>query len=382
MDIRDLLVRHEKLVHLTEGGKDGNRPRKLSSATGQPGPTENHVEADMGNYQQRTTQQHYVPPMTASVVPTMAPDPRIPPRAAPACNLDLLSDAATHLASAGDVSAMQPMMAELAPPPNDLGRVKTYDETMGYGDRGREQEAGMMPASYPAQPPHQTFDDYHLFLDDFASSSHFLPASFDADQSYGLWSRPPGSMKTAPYFPSTRFPSLQPDPRDPSDGASRMHEDVMRAPTWRISAADHTAIKSRLDEFSSVLPADFVFPSRHTLSRFVEGYISGFHEQLPFLHIATLSVTELSPELLLAILAVGAQYRFESHRGHALWYAAKAVALEQVKRRHSHELHGLLPTAAAYSPHSTRPSPSSGFRHSFTSVQQERPMTQETHREP
>ena len=156
----------------------------------------------------------------------------------------------------------------------------------------------------------------------------------------------------------------------------------MRAPTWRISAVDHTVIKNRLDEFSSVLPNDFVFPSRHTLTRFLEGYISGFHEHLPFLHIPTLSPTDLAPELLLAILSVGAQYRFESHRGHALWYAAKAVALEQIRRRHSHEVHGLLPTPAAYSPHSTRPSPSSGFRHSFTSVHQDRPMTQDTHREP
>jgi len=161
-----------------------------------------------------------------------------------------------------------------------------------------------------------------------------------------------------------------------------MHEDSMRAPNWRISATDHTVIKNRLDEFSSVLPTDFVFPSRHTLTRFLEGYISGFHENLPFIHLPTLSPTELSPELLLAVLAVGAQYRFETNRGHALWYAAKAVALEQIRRRHSHEVHGLLPTPAAYSPHSTRPSPSSGFRHSFTSVHQDRPMTQDTHREP
>jgi hypothetical protein len=161
-----------------------------------------------------------------------------------------------------------------------------------------------------------------------------------------------------------------------------MQEDGARIPIWRISAMDHTVIRNRLDEFSSALPNDFVFPSRHTLNRFLEGYISGFHDNLPFLHLPTLSPTDLSPELLLAILAVGAQYRFETNRGHALWYAAKAVALEQIRRRHSHEVHGLLPTPAAYSPHSTRPSPSAGFRHSFPSVHQDRPMTQDTHREP
>lgn len=157
---------------------------------------------------------------------------------------------------------------------------------------------------------------------------------------------------------------------------------MTRSQLLRISVNDHNAIKNRLDEFSSVLPKDFVFPSRHTLTRFLEGYVSGFHEHLPFLHLPTLSPVDISPELLLAILAVGAQYRFESNRGYALWFAAKAVSLEQIRRRQSSEMNALLPTPAAYSPHSTRPSPNTTYRHSFASAQSERPITQDTHREP
>ncbi|KAK4150378.1 hypothetical protein C8A00DRAFT_18075 [Chaetomidium leptoderma] len=396
---RDLLVRHEKLVHLNEGSsnKDGNRPRKPSSAGVAPGSAESHqVDTEMlGMHQPQKQQQkprlvhsHYqAEPVQPSVVPSLPPDPRIATRA-PACNLDLLSDAATHLASGGEVNNMQPgMMQGLAQPPADLAPVKAYHETMPYGDRPRDQEPGVLAPGYPAQPPPPAFDDYNLFLDDYATSSHFLPPSLEAEQGFGMWSRPPGAelgrglSKPPSAFPS-RFPSLQPDLRDPSGEASRMHDDGARVPIWRISAMDHTVIRNRLDEFSSTLPNDFVFPSRHTLNRFLEGYISGFHDNLPFLHLPTLSPTDLSPELLLAILAVGAQYRFETNRGHALWYAAKTVALEQIRRRHSHEVHGLLPTPAAYSPHSTRPSPSSGFRHSFPSVHQDRPMTQDTHREP
>lgn len=282
---------------------------------------------------------------------------------------------------------MQPaMMQGLTQPSADLAPVKSYHEAMPYGDRARDHDQGVMSASYVPQPPPPAMDDYNLFLDDYATSSHFLPPSLESEQGFSMWSRhgaadlARGPSKPPSAFPS-RFPSLQPDMRDP-EGGPRMHEDGARAPNWRISAMDHTVIKSRLDEFSSVIPNDFVFPSRHTLNRFLEGYISGFHDHLPFLHLPTLSPTELSPELLLAILAVGAQYRFETNRGHALWYAAKAVALEQIRRRHSHEVHGLLPTPAAYSPHSTRPSPSSGFRHSFPSVHHDRPMTQDTHREP
>ena len=390
MDISDLLVRHEKLVHLNEGGnKDGPRPRKPSSAgTAVAGPSESHVDTEMLNMQQRTPQSHtlYRPePMQPSVASSLPPDSRLAARA-PACNLDLLSDAATHLASGGEVSNMQPAMMQMPQPPPDMAPVKPYPDGMSYADRGREPDPGPLPGDYPAQPPQAAYDDYSPFLDDFAT--HFLPSSLDAEQGFGVWQRPGGELggrggpsKPSSTFPS-RFPSLQPDARDPSDMNSRLHEDGIKAPNWRISAMDHAAIKNRLDEFSSVLPNDFVFPSRHTLNRFLDGYINGFHDHLPFLHLPTLLPIDLSPELLLAILAVGAQYRFETNRGHALWYAAKAVALEQIRRRHSHEVHGLLPTPAAYSPHSTRPSPSSGFRHSFPSVHQDRPMTQDTHREP
>lgn len=416
MDIRDLLVRHEKLVHLNEGSasKDGARPRKHSSGGLAPGPPESPVDTEMlgmpPQQPQPQQQQHQhhppqhqpqqqpqkprpmhpqyqvdpVPPPPA--VPSLPPDGRLTTRA-PACNLDLLSDAATHLASAGDNSMAPSMMQGLAPPPTDLPPVKPYHETLPpYGERPRDQDQGVLAPGYAAQPPPPAFDDYNLFLDDYATSSHFLPPSLEAEQGFGsMWSRPAGGdlgrggmSKPPSAFPS-RFPSLQPDLRDPSGEGSRMHDGV---PVWRISAMDHTVIRNRLDEFSSALPNEFVFPSRHTLNRFLEGYISGFHDNLPFLHLPTLSPTDLSPELLLAILAVGAQYRFETNRGHALWYAAKSVALEQIRRRHSHEVHGLLPTPAAYSPHSTRPSPSSGFRHSFPSVHQDRPMTQDTHREP
>src|SRR5512142_3504096 len=165
MDISDLLVRHEKLVHLNEGGsKDGNRPRKPSSAGTQGGPSDSHVDTDMlGGLQQRAPpppqqqpqpqqqQPHYAPEaMAGSVVSSLPPDPRLPPRAAPACNLDLLSDAATHLASAGEVNAMQPMLPELTQQaPAGMPRLKPYDEVMAYGERAREPDQGVLTSGFP-----------------------------------------------------------------------------------------------------------------------------------------------------------------------------------------------------------------------------------------
>lgn len=431
MDISDLLVRHEKLVHLNEGGsnRDGSRLRKSAGAGGhQLSPTENHGDHEMLNAQRTPIQppqpihigtahtpqqppqplhphqqpppqppqpsshqpQQYRPEPVTPAGPSAHPrDPRAQQSRTAACNLDLLSDAAL----ASEVTPVQPIMPDMGQPQTSHARVKSYGEPVGYTpDRPRDEPPPVLPPAFtsqPAAPP--SYDDYNLFLDEFASSSHFLPPPFDPDQQNGaMWPRPPGDLgqrgpsKPGSQYPS-RFPSVQPDGREGPEGGqprSTTDEPLLRGPPLRISAADHGVIKNRLEEFSSVLPNDFVFPSRHTLTRFLEGYIGGFHEHLPFLHLPSLTPSEMAPELLLAILAVGAQYRFESHRGHALWYAAKAVALEQIRRRHSHEVHALLPTPAAYSPHSTRPSPSAGFRHTFPSAQQERPMTQDTHREP
>jgi hypothetical protein len=317
-----------------------------------------------------------------------------------ACNLDLLSDAAL----ATEVNHMQPMMTDVAQQQASHVRSKSYGDPMtGYGERPREdqqqqqqqqqhqqqhQQQSMLQPGFGAQPqqPQSSYDDYNLFMDEFGSTPHFLPPHFDSDQQLNMWSRSPGNLqrgnaKPPSAYPS-RFGSLAPDLRDSGDLGARLHEESTRPSPLRISVVDHTVIKNRLDEFSSVLPNDFVFPSRHTLTRFLEGYISGFHEYLPFLHLPTLAPVEIAPELLLAILAVGAQYRFENNRGYALWYAAKAIAMEQIRRRHSSEMNALLPTPAAYSPHSTRPSPSTTYRHSFASAQSERPTTQDVHREP
>lgn len=402
MDIRDLLVRHEKLVHLNEGNKDSNRPRKLSSNTsssshkasiseGQPDTDAvalHHANAARPPPPPPPTQQplpQAPPPYHHGPVPPPAPQPpqnaRAPGRPG-ACNLDLLSDAA--LASAVNTVQQPPNDASQVSP-TDTRRKSSYGDTIiAYTERPRDEGPQMAPG-YAPQQTNGFHDDYNLFLDEFGSSQHFLPPHFEPDRET-LWSRASGpfgqrrASKAGPHFPP-RFAPM-PDRRDSVDASSRGPEDGSRSSYLRISVVDHTAIKNRLDEFSSVLPNDFVFPSRHTLTRFLEGYMSGFNEHLPFLHLPTFSPAEAAPELLLAILAVGAQYRFEKNRGYALWYAAKAIAMEQIRRRRISEVHALLPTPAAYSPHSTRPSPSATYRHSFAAAQSERPTTQDTHREP
>ncbi|KAM3482059.1 hypothetical protein MY5147_000392 [Beauveria neobassiana] len=326
----DLLVRHEKLVHLNEASKDNARPRPSSSSAGshKPSLSDSHVEPDAMSMHRTTMtpvgppppQQMYhpQPPMPNNVQPMQQPmqqDNAMKSRMT-ACNLDVLSDAAL----ASEVSSMAPMMNNIAQQPTSHARSKGFGEAIPqFSERQPQDQTHGMPtfAQQAAQQP--AYDDYNVFLDDFSFAPHFLPPHFEPDQPMNMWSRSPAGMnqrmasKPVSAMPS-RIGSLGPDTRDATDFAG----DTSRPSPLRISAADYSIIKKKLDEFSSVLSSDFAFPSRHTLTRFVEGYISGFHDLLPVLHLPTLSPAAIAPELLLAILAVGAQYRFESNRGYAL----------------------------------------------------------------
>ncbi|XWW98683.1 hypothetical protein V2A60_006685 [Cordyceps javanica] len=323
---RDLLVRHEKLVHLNDASKDNARPRPSSSSAGshKPSLSDSHVDADAMNMHRSNLppvgppppQQMYhpQPPMPTNVQP-MQQDHAMKSRLA-ACNLDVLSDAAL----ASEVNSMAPMMNTISQQPTSHARAKSFGEVMPqFAERQSQDQAHGMPTFAPPPPPQPAYDDYNVFLDDFSFAPHFLPPHFEPDQPMNMWARSPASMnqrmasKPVSAMPS-RIGSLGPDARDATDFVG----DASRPSPLRISVADYAIIKKKIDEFSSVLPNDFAFPSRHTLTRFVEGYITGFHDLLPVLHLPTLSPAAIAPELLLAILAVGAQYRFESNRGYAL----------------------------------------------------------------
>lgn len=215
-------------------------------------------------------------------------------------------------------------------------------------------------------------EDYNLFLDDYDMSNFYLPSSvFDSELPTSLWVRPDSETVLRNWEASrdvhsplsrfsSRLPSLQPDEQDPPEIKSAPHADRPRtSPPWKISSRDHKEIQMRLVEFGAVLPEGFTLPSRHALSQFFEGYISGFNQHLPFLHVPTLVASKCAPELLLAIVAVGAQYRFESNKGNNLWYAARAIAFEQTRRRHSQKVADILSSPTPKSTSSTTRSPMS-----------------------
>lgn len=375
----DLLVRHEKLVHFNEN-KDKeshnaaqNREHRESAvlppvqmSTPNIAQPSNLIDPDL----LRATASNYSNAMSSMSL--KAPDVIVHHRT-PGCSLDLLSDAANHLAS--NDNRLAPILPEMKHDTRTSIDVNGHQNNV-YDPRLQE-DTGLRNSSFQPGGTPGLLEDYNLFLDDFGLTSHyFLPPNPDQDPG-SIWSRPHGGDPTSNPMENkmardgqddqnsfsrfgSRLPSMQPEYRDSTE--NRPQDAFRPGPPWKISGADHQQIQRKLDDFLGVLPKGFSLPSRHTLSRFLEGYVNGFHEHLPFLHLPTLSAANCAPELLLALAAVGAQYRFENHRGNGLWYAARAVALEQMRRRSSHDVNEILSPPSTYRSESTGLSPSSNAR--------------------
>ena len=70
---------------------------------------------------------------------------------------------------------------------------------------------------------------------------------------------------------------------------------------------------------------DSFLPSCHSLTRYVNAFFDGFYPHMPIVHIPTFDVKDCPPELILAMAALGAQYRHEHRKGVLLFYAAKSI---------------------------------------------------------
>ena len=135
----------------------------------------------------------------------------------------------------------------------------------------------------------------------------------------------------------SRLPSpLAPESLEPTSGQILDPQSVSSRQTdasiphsefrpWRISHPDYELIRSVIGQTPPVQAGGFKMPSRHALNRYVEGYFSGFHEHLPFMHLPTTNIPTAAPELILAIAAVGAQYRFQAQQARQLSECARAL---------------------------------------------------------
>ncbi|KAJ5280395.1 hypothetical protein N7478_005767 [Penicillium angulare] len=106
---------------------------------------------------------------------------------------------------------------------------------------------------------------------------------------------------------------------------------VTNACRFNVSEDQRFRLAASLEDFRNVIP-DFTLPSRHTLTRYLTSYFEGFHPHIPFIHVPTFRFNECSPELVLAIMTIGAQYRFEHRNAEKIFHVSKAVLYERKLR--------------------------------------------------
>jgi hypothetical protein len=140
----------------------------------------------------------------------------------------------------------------------------------------------------------------------------------------------PGGQDSLLQFCS-RLPSAQQDDYTPEHGGPGVGSRPCKR-IFDVSSEDRELMLQKMAEFAAAIP-NLQLPSTLSVARYLRGYVQGFHEHLPFLHIPSMSIQSSSIELLLAMAAVGTQYCFESGKGVALFHSARAIANERIRRR-------------------------------------------------
>ena len=270
-------------------------------------------------------------------------------------DLNLLSHAASHVASNARPDGTQ----QKTPVTSQVSAQPVTSEAF-FQDTRATSKGTTHPA--PIFDPPDIFDplqDFSLFLDSVGLASDLSFDFFSDPVSHGPIQSP--EIRLDHFAPSsqdghidgddvndqldpalahveTRLPSLPPEEtRDEPmpDLGSNSNNDSRQTDgeNYQVADEDREEFMAKLEGFVSVLPKGFVAPSTSSLSRYIAGYAQGFNQHMPFMHIPTLNVAKLAPEVVLAIASVGAQYRYENTRGMELFYAAKTVVMEQIQRR-------------------------------------------------
>ncbi|KAJ0414441.1 fungal-specific transcription factor domain-containing protein [Aspergillus carlsbadensis] len=182
-------------------------------------------------------------------------------------------------------------------------------------------------------------DDFTSFLDSIPLPSHpysptyqplplFPPLQFDSGSEYPSTIGHDGT--TTPHgsvLPrhGTQLPSLQPEESHPP-----YRNRPPKAPI-AVTTQCRDRIVNELQRYTNVVP-DLTIPSRHALSRCLTGYVSGYHDHYPFLHMPTFDTESCPSHLILSMAALGAQYCREHDTSMSIFRVAKAVTLEHIRR--------------------------------------------------
>ena len=118
---------------------------------------------------------------------------------------------------------------------------------------------------------------------------------------------------------------------------------VLTLPILRVTDDHRNRLIQALGQSQTTMSKSS-FPSCHSLTRFVNGFFDGFYPHIPVVHLPTFKLEDCEPEIILAMAALGAQYRHEHRKAVLLFYAAKTTLQQNTHQRERRELDkGLSP---------------------------------------
>ncbi|OQE24903.1 hypothetical protein PENFLA_c009G08790 [Penicillium flavigenum] len=326
---RDLLKRHTRISH-----QDGLTSPTPPEPTIKPDLPPTHHHASIPQYDTPTRSvpveslagssavhqwagaqnTHYLEPNhNAGMLPAAtagAPNPAIDPHTGMVHDPDMLQ--AAQLLLPGDYRPTGQPMPYL---PEDLNHFQEFTHFL--------DSIGLPGEWVPSEG--ETSQTQDVSLEDVKETGRQTQEHYERSRRSGEGSR--GDSPFRSWLPSV--------PRgDQSLGTlsdSEPPQNAKRSSRFNVTEDQRFRLAASLEGFRNVIP-DFVLPSRHTLTRYLTSYFEGFQPHLPFMHIPTFHINERAPEVVLAIMTIGAQYRFEHRNAERIFHVSKAVLFERMSR--------------------------------------------------
>lgn len=155
-------------------------------------------------------------------------------------------------------------------------------------------------------------------------------------------------VNTEPNVDHENHPIAAEEEGDPSQNRQLQGNFAPSISPWKLTPSDYAGLSNDIKELAFVLPSSFSLPSRHTVSRFLEGFFRSYHDHMPFLHIPSSSASSLGTELILSLAAVGAFYRFEDAKGYMIYHAARTLINWRLDQRSGLGISNLTKTSHGY----------------------------------
>lgn len=198
-----------------------------------------------------------------------------------------------------------------------------------------------MPSSLPGEALREPaicdiidrdMNDMDALWDSSFMQQDLLPPGL-LDNTFLFYDNPLGSepLRTSSFTHfASRLPSLN---EDDADGDSHVEElaETLTMPCF-ISEAHYERIRFELQDYTTVFPPECTLPSSNSLSENLKMCLSCALKFLPIIHYPTFSIQAKDVELLLAMAALGALYRYEKAKAYEMYFMAKTILSEKTRR--------------------------------------------------